>query len=71
MSDIATSVAGITTLLPISNDQSRVLSREALVFLSELARKYEARRRELLGLRLERRRRIDNGELPDFLPHTR
>lgn len=48
----------------------RVLTPEALVFLARLARKFEARRRELLARRLERQKAFDAGALPDFLPET-
>jgi malate synthase len=49
----------------------RVLTPEALAFVGELERKFGARRRELLGLRAERQKRFDAGELPDFLPETK
>ena len=48
-----------------------ILSAGALEFLTELHRKFDARRRALLAARAERQKRFDAGELPDFLPHTR
>jgi malate synthase len=48
-----------------------ILTADALEFLTELHRKFDARRRELLAARAERQKRFDAGELPDFLPHTR
>ena len=50
---------------------SEILTNEAARFVTELARQFEPRRRELLGLRAERWNRLRAGELPDFLPHTR
>ncbi len=48
-----------------------VLTPEAADFVSLLEREFGARWRELLGQRQERKRRLDAGELPDFLPETR
>ncbi|MCY1702794.1 malate synthase A [Deinococcus sp. SL84] len=48
----------------------QVLTPQALEFLSELHRRFGARRRELLQAREDRQQRLDAGELPDFLPHT-
>ena len=48
-----------------------ILSEEALAFLAELHRRFEPRRRELLAERVARQRRIDGGQMPDFLPETR
>ncbi|MCZ7658692.1 MAG: malate synthase A [Xanthobacteraceae bacterium] len=47
-----------------------ILTPEALTFLAELHRRFEARRTDLLARRAERQRRFDAGELPDFLPET-
>ena len=48
-----------------------VLTPEALRFLADLHRKFEAARERLLAARAERQKRFDAGELPDFLPDTR
>jgi malate synthase len=48
-----------------------VLTREALEFVAEMARKFNPRVEELLARRVERQREIDAGKLPDFLPETR
>jgi malate synthase len=48
-----------------------ILSTGARRFLTELARAFEPRRRQLLTARAERQQRLDAGEMPDFLPHTR
>jgi malate synthase len=48
-----------------------ILSRDALVFLTKLHRRFNARRLELLARRAERQKRFDAGERPDFLTETR
>src|SRR5258706_9694618 len=47
-----------------------VLTPAALDFVAALHRAFDRRRRELLAARVERQRRFDEGELPDFLPET-
>jgi malate synthase len=47
-----------------------VLSPNALEFISELHAEFEERRQELLRARAERRARLAEGELLDFLPET-
>src|SRR6476659_9750922 len=48
-----------------------VLTEAALDFLAELHERFDVRRRDLLDARLERQRRFDEGELPDFPDETR
>jgi malate synthase len=48
-----------------------ILTPQALAFTAKLARKFEARRRELMALREARQAEFDAGELPDFLPETK
>jgi len=48
----------------------RILTRDALSFVAELARPFEGRRRELLARRGARQAAIDAGARPDFLPET-
>jgi malate synthase len=55
---------------PVVGAHETVLTKEAVSFLAKLATKFENRRQELLALRRERQARIDQGELPDFLPET-
>ena len=58
-----------TTATP--NDiQTQILTPEATRFLTQLARRFESRRRELLERRLIRQREIDGGTLPRFLAET-
>jgi malate synthase len=47
-----------------------VLTPDALEFVSELHAEFEGRRQELLRARVERRARLAEGEMLDFLPET-
>jgi malate synthase len=47
-----------------------ILTPEALTFVTELQRRFGARRAELLAARKERQKRLDAGERPGFLPET-
>ena len=47
-----------------------ILTPEAMKFVADLDRRFNLRRRELLEARATRQKRIDAGELPDFLPQT-
>jgi malate synthase len=47
-----------------------ILTPEAIAFVADLHRRFDARRRELLAARQDRQARFDAGELPDFLPET-
>src|SRR5437868_11265680 len=51
-------------------EHARVLSQEAIEFLANLSRQFEARRQDLLARRTVRQKEIDAGKLPDFLPET-
>src|SRR3954469_23670500 len=48
----------------------RILTPDALDFVTEIHRRFDGRRLELLTGRAERRDRIAAGEFPDFLPET-
>jgi len=48
-----------------------ILTDAALGFVAELHERFDGRRRELLSARVERQKRFDAGELPDFLEETR
>ena len=47
-----------------------MLTKEAVAFIVDLQRKFNARREELLAARVERQKRLDAGEKPDFLAAT-
>ena len=64
-------MSDMTTTSALRNEvEAEILTPEASAFLERLARRFEPRRQELLALRAARQRRIDAGELPDFLPET-
>ena len=54
-----------------NGEYSRILTPEALRFISKLVTSYSARRKELLLRREAVQRDIDAGKFPDFLPGTR
>ncbi|EHP39522.1 malate synthase [Cupriavidus basilensis OR16] len=55
-------------ILPAYED---ILTPAALALVDKLHRAFEPRRQELLAARVERTKRLDAGELPDFLPETK
>jgi malate synthase len=55
---------------PIQGRAAEVLTPDALAFLAELHRAFDARRLELLARRTARQARFDAGESPDFLAET-
>ncbi len=61
---------GIVVTRPVSGDQAEILSPDAVRFVADLARRFTARRNELLKLRAIRQMEIDRGHFPDFLPET-
>ena len=48
-----------------------ILTPDAVQFVAMLQREFNPRRDELLRKREERKKRLDAGELPDFLPETK
>ena len=50
---------------------AEILTTEALAFLTDLHRRFDGARRDVLADRLARQARFDRGELPDFLPGTK
>jgi malate synthase len=53
-----------------SAEFDEILSDDAMDFVALLAREFAPRVEELLAMRIERQKRIDAGEMPDFLPET-
>ena len=51
--------------------QAEILTGEALAFLADLHRRFNARRLELLARRMERQKLFDAGQLPHFLTETK
>src|SRR5258708_4420721 len=70
MNDMQTQLERITILGAESDASRRVLTADALKFITNLSRQFESRRQELLERRLARQTEIVAGKLPDFLPET-
>jgi malate synthase len=64
-------IPGVEILAPITESHAGILSPEAIDFIVDLQRTFNARRKELLNAREERQRRLDAGERPNFLEETR
>ncbi|MES2771371.1 MAG: malate synthase A [Pseudomonadota bacterium] len=62
--------AGVVINAPVQAGDELILSEAALSFVAKLHRAVEPRRQALLQARVARQRRIDAGEMPDFLPAT-
>ena len=69
--DATLKVDGVKVYGTVSDEFAKILTPEALQFVGDLAREYEARRHDLLKERQKRQFEIDSGKLPDFLPETR
>jgi malate synthase len=61
--------AGVQVTHPAEHAET-VLTPEALGFVAQLHRSFNARRQRLLAERRDRQARFDAGEQPDFLPNT-
>jgi malate synthase len=62
---------GVEIRAPMQPGFDRILTPEALSLVARLHREFQPRREELLAARVERAKRLDAGEKPDFLPQTR
>jgi malate synthase len=60
----------IATATSVRAEHLSVLTPEALGFLAELGDRFAPRVERLLLAREQRQQRLDQGELPGFLPHT-
>ncbi|MEO8128968.1 MAG: malate synthase A [Bryobacteraceae bacterium] len=65
-----TNVEGLTIETSVTGEYLRILTPEALKFLTTLSRNFEARRLGLLERRIARQQEIEHGALPSFLPET-
>ncbi|MEP9377446.1 malate synthase A [Aquabacter sp. CN5-332] len=70
MSTLATP-NGVVIKGPLGPRYEEILTPEALAFVAELHRNFNATRKSLLEARAARQARFDAGELPDFLPETK
>jgi len=62
---------GVQITADVSPEMAEILTPDALALVATLHREFESRRRELLEARVARAKRLDAGELPDFLPETK
>ena len=62
--------AGMQISGEIKPGYEQILTPDALALVAKLSRAFETRRQELLAVRVERVKRLDAGERPDFLPET-
>ena len=68
---MSTHPSGMKINAEITPAFAEILTDDALAFVAKLARAFEPRRRELLAARVERAKRLDAGERPDFLADTK
>ena len=61
----------VNILGPLNDQNRKVISKEATVFLALLHRTFNKTRKELLQRRMTRQAELDAGKLPDFLPETK
>eukprot|EP00798_Chlamydomonas_sp_ICE-L_P024423 gene24423-10022_t len=64
-------VPGVSVLGQVTAEQADILTPEAQSFVATLQRCFNARRKELLGARVQRQSELDAGIFPDFLSQTR
>ena len=63
--------AGMQINAPMLPGFETILTMPALELVAKLHRAFEPRRQQLLAARVERTKRLDAGERPDFLPETK
>jgi malate synthase len=62
---------GVEVLAPIPANYAEILTPEAMAFLADLQRNFNARRKALLEERHLRQKSLDSGEKPNFLGQTK
>jgi len=62
--------AGMQITGEIKPGYEQILTPDALALVVKLSREFESRRQQLLATRVERAKRLDAGERPDFLAET-
>jgi malate synthase len=63
--------ADVQIKAPVKGQFVEIITPESIAFVAGLHRKFNPRRKELLAARVERQKRLDAGERPDFLPETK
>ncbi|PVZ83232.1 malate synthase A [Serratia sp. S1B] len=58
----------LTFTQPFNTAEQQILTDEAVEFLAELVRKFTPQRNQLLAARVSWQEKIDQGDLPDFMP---
>lgn len=71
MANTDTILRGVTISGAVRPEHKKILTPEALTFLTLLHRSFNNTRKKLLERRVLRQAEIDRGSLPDFLPETR
>jgi len=61
----------LTFTASLTPEYQALLTPDAVAFVAQLVEKFSATRQSLLAKRVLRQKRIDGGELPDFLPETK
>src|SRR5438132_5399708 len=64
-------IDGVELRGPVTGRQEEILTHDAVAFVASLQRRFNGLRKVLLEARVERQARIEAGELPELLPHTR
>ena len=64
-------IPNVEFLAPITESYAEILTPEAVAFIVDLQRTFNARRKALLDARHERQKRLDAGEKPNFLAETK
>ena len=62
---------GVVVTGKVDQTHRKILTPQALAFLAQLQRSFNATRKNLLERRKIRQAEIDRGVLPDFLPETK
>ncbi|MDP5273262.1 malate synthase A [Chengkuizengella axinellae] len=65
-----TLVSGLQIQGSVDEKFEEILTEDALLFITNLERRFRKSRKELLHNRTIRQQKIDNGEMPDFLEET-
>jgi malate synthase len=68
---VVESCVGVQIKTPINGQFADIVTPKAMEFVAGLHRRFNPRRKELLAVRVERQRRLDSGERPDFLSETK
>lgn len=71
MASTETILQGVTISGDIRPEHRKILTPEALAFLTLLHRSFNGTRKALLERRKIRQAELDKGQLPDFLPETK